>query len=261
MNKLSRRHLLQTGFGAVGAALASTAAAQICSGVITGEQALGPFFPRPGTPEHPVKEDPSPEIPIHLANDSDLTQVNGVKGKAQGQVVYVKGQVQNKACQAIAGATLIIWQASSSGRYNHISDGNNESFTHPVTGELIERQLDKSFQYWGKARTNEKGEYLFKTIVPGFYPANLKDGWYRPPHIHFMVTATGYPQLVTQMYFKGEDLQDNAFVQNLNQKDFLLNDEGLSVEQQQALIVDFKKDKTQEHKDGLVGYFNINLKR
>ena len=61
--------------------------------------------------------------------------------------------------------------------------------------------------------TNQKGEFHFKTVVPGFYPADLQGGWYRPPHIHFLISATGFPQFVTQLYFKGEKVAENGWIQ------------------------------------------------
>lgn len=257
---VSRRNFVKTGLGIVGSLAATKSLAQVC-GINTGEQPLGPFFPRPGTPENPIRENPDPNIPIHLANDNDLTFVRGRDGRAAGQVVYVKGKVLNEDCQAIPGANIIIWQASESGRYNHIGDANNQDFQHPHTGEIIHRQLDESFQYWGRATTNDSGEYQFKTIVPGFYPADLQNAWYRPPHIHFMISATGYPQLVTQMYFKGDQLRDNGWIRELNDRDYLLQSTNITNEQREKLVVNFQNDPARIITDGLVGEFNITLTR
>lgn len=256
---LSRRNFFRTSLSAAGMAVAGRSLAQMCTDAATGLQPLGPFFPRPGTPETPVQEDKSQ--PIHLANDNDLTVVKGRPGRAKGQVVYVKGQLTDKNCQPVAGATIIVWQASVSGRYNHIEDDSNHDFRHPKTGQMIQRDLDPSFQYWGKATTNNEGHYEFKTIVPGFYPANLDNGWYRPPHIHMMVSAIGHQQMVTQLYFRGSKLIGNDFIQELNLSDFLLQDESLTAEQRDQLIVDFIDDPTGKIRDGLVGQFDIVLGR
>ena len=86
-----------------------------------------------------------------------------------------------------------IWQACASGKYNNPGDPN----TAP---------LDPNFKYWGETVTSSTGEYAFKTILPGAYPADTD--WDRPPHIHFRVLKRGYHELVTQMYFKGEPLND-----------------------------------------------------
>lgn len=256
---ISRRNFFKTGAVTVGGLSLGAAAAQLCSQA-TGDQPLGPFFPRPNTPIDPIRENPDPNTPIYLANDSDLTRVTGRNGNAKGQIAYVHGRLTNGDCAPIAGATIIIWQASESGRYNHLGDSANESFEHPKTGDTIHRELDNAFQYWGKATTSPQGDYIFKTIIPGFYPADLENGWYRPPHIHFLIAATGYPQLVTQMYFKGETIANNDFIQELNQQDLILQSEKLSEAERQALVVNFEHSATSGEFNGeLVGRFDINI--
>ena len=260
LTNVSRRSFFKIGAGTVGTLTASQTLAELCK-LNSAQQPLGPFFPRPGTPEMPVMENKNPATPIYLANDSDLTVVQGLSGKAQGQIVYVQGKVTTMECKPLAGATVIIWQASESGRYNHVGDGANHDFVHPKTGEVIERELDSAFQYWGKAITDQDGNYQFKTIIPGFYPADLEAKWYRPPHIHFMVSAIGYPQLVTQMYFTGKNIVNNDWIQELNQKDFLLQTKNISDEQRKKLVVEFEEDSSGLLTDGLVGRFDISLVR
>lgn len=255
--KNSRRQFLKAGSLILGAATAS-AAGKIClTEQPTPEQGLGPFFPRPGTPQIPVRENPDGDLPIYLANDSDLTFVINKAQKAKGQIVDIKGTLLDEKCNALQGATIIIWQASSKGRYNHLSDGQNHDFISPKDNQVVKRELDPNFQYWGKTVTDWNGDYSFRTIVPGFYPADLTTKWYRPPHIHFMVSAMGYPQFVTQMYFKGEILENNEWIQELNARDLLL--EGITDEKEkQKLVVEFKKVINEDHPQG---EFNISLKR
>jgi protocatechuate 3,4-dioxygenase beta subunit len=255
---LNRRHILKSSLGLFAGLGGAKAIAQLCQGQ-TADQPLGPFFPRTGTPTLPVREDQNPRTPIYLANDNDLTQVKGVSGKASGQVVYVRGRVLDRDCRPVENASVIIWQASESGRYNHTGDAANIDFRHPQNGVVIRRVLDRQFQYWGKTATNDKGEYLFKTILPGFYPADLASGWYRPPQIHFLVSAPGAPQFVTQMYFRGEVLQDNAWIQELNSKDGLLQSDSMSEEQRQRLIVDFVREPLGPFADAPIGIFDIYL--
>ncbi len=257
---LNRRSFFKTGLGVAGAFIASRALAETCRSV-TSEQPLGPFFPNAGTPQDPIRENNDQGIPIHLANDNDLTFIKGRGGQAKGQVVYIKGLLTDEACEPISNGTIVIWQASSSGRYNHRGDADNQDFAHPVTGKIIKRVLDPSFQYWGQAVTNERGEYRFKTIIPGFYPADLQNKWYRPPHIHFLASATGQPQFVTQMYFKGQDIEENDWIQELNRRDFLLQNSRMSTAEKEALVIDFKRDTSGKITDGLVGRFDITLPR
>lgn len=252
----TRRGFFKLGLGTLGTLAAGKAVAQMC-GVKTGEQILGPFFPVENSPVLPIKEDPNPSLPIALSNDNDLTFVQGLKGKAKGQVLYIRGQVLDENCKPLPNATIVMWQASESGRYNHKGDAANPDFKHPKTGEIIQRRHDENFQYWGRAITDGNGEYQFKTILPGFYPADLSSGWYRPPHVHFLVSVTGFQQLVTQMYFKGEDLVNNEFIQELNAVDSALLDSRITDVQREKLVVDFKKDASVT--DGLVGRFDITL--
>lgn len=250
---MTRRRLFQFGAGITGAVVAQSAVANVCS---TASQPLGPFFPRPGTPLQEVIENKDPNTPIFLANDNDLTFVQGRTGEAQGERVILSGQLTDENCEPLAGATIIIWQASHEGRYNHQGDQANVSFTHPVTGEVMQRGLDPNFQYWGQTTTDGLGRYQFKTILPGFYPADLNSGWYRPPHIHMMVSALGKPQFVTQMYFEGADIPDNDFIQTLNEQDLLLHKEQMSEEEKKQLVVSFTKNKAE---DQLEGAFNLQV--
>ncbi len=147
----------------------------------TPEVALGPFYP----------------IQKPIDKDSDLTQVRGRKGTAKGQIIYVGGRVTNLKGDPVKRTRMEIWQANSVGRYAHPGDDNT---TAP---------LDPNFQGYAVLKTNRDGEFRFKTIKPGAYPAG--PGAERPPHIHFDIT-TSASRLVTQMFFPGEPL---------NQKDHL----------------------------------------
>ena len=179
----------------------------------TPPETAGPFYP----------------LNFPLDKDNDLTFVKNQSQKAQGEVIWIQGRVQDKACQPVPGALVEIWQACTTGRYNHPDDTNSA-------------KLDPDFQYWGKATTNEKGEYGFKTIKPGSYPASWF--WTRPPHIHFTVRAHGHSELTTQMYFAGEPL---------NHKDRLFR-RHLPEEQAQCLVSFYKVKNTS------VGTFNLTLK-
>jgi protocatechuate 3,4-dioxygenase, beta subunit len=143
----------------------------------TPENALGPFYP----------------IQKPVDKDSDLTAVRGRRGRAKGQVLYVAGRVLNLKGEPARGARLELWQANSAGRYAHPGDQNTAA------------ELDPNFQGYAVIKTNRDGEFRFKTIKPGAYPAT--PGWERPPHIHFDIT-TSATRLVTQMFFPGEPLNE-----------------------------------------------------
>lgn len=215
--KLNRRKLLGSTLAlGAGIAMASVAKAdetlKACG--LTPSQTEGPFYP----------------IEDQLDKNTDLTFVDGSTQSALGEVVYLKGVVQDEFCRPVKGALVEIWQACHTGKYDHPSDPN------PA-------KLDPNFQYWGQAITNEKGEYQFKTIIPGAYPATST--WMRPPHIHFKVNLRGFNELTSQLYFKGN---------KYNNADRILR--SLSRADRENVIVDFVKG-VDEKKTGI---FNIAIK-
>jgi protocatechuate 3,4-dioxygenase, beta subunit len=179
----------------------------------TPRESSGPFYP----------------LSYPLDQDNDLTYLKDKSQRAKGEIIYIKGVLQGENCEPISNARIEIWQACATGRYNHLEDRN------PA-------ELDPNFQYWGKAITNEKGEYGFKTIKPGSYPASWF--WTRPPHIHFTVRSPKHKELTTQMYFSNE---------SLNSKDRLLQSHSKK-EQEKCIVTFYKKKKKQ------FGQFNLTLK-
>jgi len=107
---------------------------------------------------------------------SDLT-FEGLKGS----VIEIKGKVMGPDCTTpLKGALVEIWHCDTEGNYDNDSD---------------------QFLHRGVWRTNEDGEYSFKTIIPGKY---LNGELYRPSHVHFRVTAENHKELISQIYFKGD---------------------------------------------------------
>ena len=176
INRRTALHLgLGAGVGVLGAGFVP--GMRPAEGCETPAQAEGPFFPtRP-----PVD------------NDLDLTTIQGRSDRAKGVVIGISGQVLDEGFQPVPGALVDIWQANRHGRYAHEADPN------PAP-------LDPAFQGSGQVRTDAEGRYRFTTVIPGAYPA--AEGWMRPPHIHFKVARRGFHELVTQMYFAGEALND-----------------------------------------------------
>jgi protocatechuate 3,4-dioxygenase beta subunit len=193
---VSRRNFV-AGLTAGGVALTAGGAARAaCS--LTATQIDGPFYP----------------VSVDADYDTDMTRIAGGSGRAEGEVVEVVGQVRDAACNPVANCVLEVWQANRHGRYTHPGDKANE------------RPLDPNFQSYARITADGEGRYRFMTIKPGAYPA--LGAWVRPPHIHFKAHAAFHPGVTTQMYFAGEQLNDN---------DLLL--QSLNPAQQQALVVGF----------------------
>jgi len=124
--------------------------------------------------------------------DHDLTRQHA--GEPIGQRIIVHGRVLDSDGRAIPNTLVEIWQANSTGRYNHVVD------QHPAP-------LDPNFTGVGRCMTDNDGYYRFITIRPGAYPwGNHYNAW-RPAHIHFSLFGRAFTQrLVTQMYFPGDPL-------------------------------------------------------
>jgi protocatechuate 3,4-dioxygenase beta subunit len=216
MESNRRKFLTSISKGAIlGLTAGKVIAAETCALVLTPQQPLGPFYPA--------------KIPVDT--NADLTKVLGRTSTAKGKTVLVKGVVTDENCKPIKGAIVEVWQACHTGKYNHPSDTSGND-------------LDPNFQYYALVRTNEKGEYSYLTILPGAY--NATNTWVRPPHIHYKVTLRGYEELVTQLYFSGEEF---------NSSDRIL--QSLSKEEQKSVVVKFSRHHLNMH---LNGKFNITLK-
>jgi protocatechuate 3,4-dioxygenase beta subunit len=153
----------------------------------TPDQILGPFYP--------LQQEP--------VVNGDLTG----GGRAHGTVLHLSGRVLTSAGAPVPNARVEIWQANAQGRYAHPND------TNPTP-------LDPHFSGFAATTTDEDGRYQFKTVRPAAYPAGPDR--MRPAHIHFKVTGTR-EQLVTQMYFVGEEWNDrDPWLQSARRKDVLI---------------------------------------
>jgi protocatechuate 3,4-dioxygenase beta subunit len=86
-------------------------------------------------------------------------------------------------------ALIEIWQCDENQVYDNSSD---------------------DYLYRGALKTGNDGKYNFTTIIPVPYKANPNDetSW-RPAHIHMRVSSPSQQDLITQIYFKGDQYIDN----------------------------------------------------
>ncbi len=114
-----------------------------------------------------------PDAPVR----SDLRIKN-----AAGQLVVLNGQIKHKDCKTgLKNACVELWHCDGKGVYDNDSP---------------------AFNYRAKTYCDEKGNYNFKTIVP--VPYDIGNGFTRPAHFHLMISAPGYQNLITQLYFTGD---------------------------------------------------------
>ncbi len=144
---------------------------------------LGPFF------AHGAKE---------YGYGADLRQ----DASQKGEDVWVSGRILSVDGKPIPNAVLDIWQAKADGIYDLQTGGE--------------------FELRGRVKANEKGEYAFASYKPKFYSVPI-DGpvgdlirattndHMRPAHMHAIVSAPGYQQVITHVFVEGDPhLDDDA---------------------------------------------------
>jgi hydroxyquinol 1,2-dioxygenase len=137
---------------------------------------LGPFY-REATPT--------------LAAGSSIA-----KNPKPGTECVLYGRVTDAAGKPVANATVSIWQTGADGLYDIQASA-------------------ASVDYRGVLTTDANGVYVLKTVKPLGYSipmdgpvgamvkAQARHGM-RPAHIHFLVGASGYRELVTALYLRDD---------------------------------------------------------
>ena len=126
--------------------------------------------------------------------DNDLIMNYAKSGLPIGERIVVHGFVVDENRRPVKNALVEVWQANAGGRYRHKKD----TYIAPI---------DPNFGGCGRMLTDQDGHYVYRTIKPGPYPwRNYVNDW-RPAHIHYSLSGTGFAQrLITQMYFEGDPL-------------------------------------------------------
>jgi catechol 1,2-dioxygenase len=143
-----------------------------------------------------------------------------------GNVLVISGRVWGSDTRKpLPNTVLDIWQANANGRYD-----NDDPKRPPARNVFLNR---------ARLITDENGYYEYETIHPGAYQIGANT--WRPAHIHYMVRQTGYGQLVTQLYFRGD---------RHNKTDAWIRE---------SLIIDLREQKTAAGQAYRTGTFDIVL--
>jgi hydroxyquinol 1,2-dioxygenase len=146
---------------------------------------LGPFF------AHGARE---------FGYGADLREGATLKGED----TWVSGRVLGVDGKPIPNATLDIWQAKADGIYDV-------------------QEPDAEFELRGRVKANARGDYAFKTYKPKFYSIpvdgpvgglmqGMKRHPMRPAHMHAIVSAPGYQQVITHVFVEGDPYLDSDAV-------------------------------------------------
>lgn len=198
MPNLTRRGFVQ-GLGSFGGGiLLGNAAPTEASGDL-GRYAA--YLTRTGIGQAPAANQPAVPDNLRATEDNILGPFHRerapFRGKvtpplAPGDVLLVSGRVFGiDTRRPLANAIIDIWQANAAGRYD------NDDPDHPPAADV--------FLYRTRLVTDDNGYYEYETIKPA--PYQIGDNRWRPAHIHYLVRHPRYRQLITQLYFRGDDHQ------------------------------------------------------
>jgi catechol 1,2-dioxygenase len=110
-------------------------------------------------------------------------RTNLVQSGTKGEILHFSGTIFGKDGKTpLKNALMEIWHCNENGVYDNTSD---------------------DYIYRASWNTSEDGKYHFKTILPVPYRAGPT--LTRPAHIHMRISGTGMQDLVTQIYFKGDN--------------------------------------------------------
>lgn len=136
--------------------------------VLSPNSTIGPFFPF-----------------AFVRDANDLTQVEG--RRAQGQHIWLAGTVVEQGNVPTVHTILEIWQPDANGIFRHPLDPRHTD-------------ADPGFFGWGRAYTDRKGFYKFRTVLPG--QSREPDGALRSAHADLTILAIGLTRkLVTTVFF------------------------------------------------------------
>ncbi len=134
--------------------------------------------------------------PFYRENAPKLERGAQIAKHADGPVAALWGRISDVNGAPIADASVSVWQTSAHGLYDT---------------QMAGAALD----YRGVFKTDADGRYWLRTVLPIGYSIPM-DGpvgalaksqarhGMRPAHIHCLVTAPNYRELITALYLKGD---------------------------------------------------------
>jgi hydroxyquinol 1,2-dioxygenase len=143
--------------------------------------------------------------PFYQQNAPSFAPGDSIATKADGPELLLYGQVTDKAGKPLPHALIQVWQTDSKGEYD----------LQKFHGEQQDMR--------GNFRTDAEGRFHFRTVKPlGYYipmdgpvgaliRAQHRHGC-RPAHIHFLIGAEGYRELVTALYLAEDEHIDSDTV-------------------------------------------------
>jgi len=142
--------------------------------------------------------------PFYRNDSPDRKLGDSITEDTRGKEIVLFGTVSNAAGEPIPNASVEIWQPDDEGVYDMQRDENRMDLR-------------------GRFHTDDKGMYYCRAVAPLGYMIPMdgpvgdmiraqKRHGYRPAHIHFLVGAGGYREVVTALYLASDDHIDSDTV-------------------------------------------------
>ncbi len=131
--------------------------------------------------------------PFHITGAPELPVGGDLKKDNDGATVLVEGIVKCPGDKPIKGAVVELWQTAANGLYSNQDKAQNE------------------YNLRCTMKTGKDGRYALTTVKPAPYMipddgpvgdllrATGRNAW-RPSHLHFIIKAEGYKDLVTEVF-------------------------------------------------------------
>ena len=132
--------------------------------------------------------------PFYVPNSPQYENGANINLDGKGEPVVVRGRVLDQDGKPIVGANLEVWQANADGFY-----------------DVQQKGVQPENNLRGVFTTDANGEYWFRSAKPLYYPIpcdgpagdmlkGLGRSYYRPAHLHFMVSAPGFDTVITHIF-------------------------------------------------------------
>jgi len=143
--------------------------------------------------------------PYYRQNAPAFQLGESIATKTHGQEIAIYGRVTNQADEGVSDASIEIWQTDEDGNYDLQKDDAEE------------------MDLRGCFHADDQGRFFLRSVRPHAYMIPM-DGpvgkllraqgrhGYRPAHIHFLVGAPGYREVVTASYLAGDKYLDSDTV-------------------------------------------------
>jgi protocatechuate 3,4-dioxygenase beta subunit len=144
--------------------------------------------------------------PFHMVASPPRALGDTISLDGKGTPCLVSGRVTGPEGEALAGATVDVWQANEDGFY-----------------DVQQPDVQPPGNLRGLFRADGQGRYWFRSVVPRWYPIP-DDGPVgqllaatgrhpnRPAHLHFIVGAPGYRPVTTHVFVAGSPYLDSDAV-------------------------------------------------